>query len=111
MKPEPRLAEALADARRRTDELFALLAPGALYSRSIPERHRLIFYLGHLEAFDWNLIGRKTLDLPAFHSEFDRLFEFGIDPPVGKAPEDQPSDWPPANEILSYNRRVRATVD
>ena len=98
-------------ARQRTDQLFDLLKPDALHSRPIPERHRLIFYLGHLEAFDWNLIARKTLDLPAFHPEFDRLFEFGIDPPVGKAPGDQPSDWPRANEILSYNQRVRARID
>ena len=45
-----------------------------------PERHRMIFYLGHLEAFDWNLIARYALDVPAFHPEFDRLFAFGIDP-------------------------------
>ena len=31
---------------------------------------------------------------PAFHAEFDRLFAFGIDPPPGQLPSDQPSDWP-----------------
>ena len=40
-------------ARARTDALFELLDPVALYDRPVPERHRLIFYLGHLEAFDW----------------------------------------------------------
>src|SRR5271165_3236974 len=81
-------------ARTRTDQLFERLRPEALYSRPIPERHRLIFYLGHLEAFDWNQICRNTLNITSFHPEFDRLFEFGIDPPVGMAPQDQPSDWP-----------------
>jgi iron(II)-dependent oxidoreductase len=98
-------------ARARTDELFTLLRPGALYSRPIPERHRLIFYLGHLEAFDWNQVCRNALDIPSFHPEFDRLFEFGIDPPVGKAPEDQPSDWPSEGEIQNYNQRTRANID
>ena len=98
-------------ARARTDELFTLLRPGALYSRPIPERHRLIFYLGHLEAFDWNQVCRNALDIPSFHPEFDRLFEFGIDPPVGKAPEDQPSDWPSEGEIQNYNQRTRAIID
>ena len=84
----------LDSARECTDQLFELLKPEALYSRPIPERHRLIFYLGHLEAFDWNQICRQALDVPSFHPEFDKLFEFGIDPPVGKAAEDQPSDWP-----------------
>ncbi len=101
----------LDSARECTDKLFELLKPEALYSRPIPERHRLIFYLGHLEAFDWNQICRQALDAPSFHPEFDKLFEFGIDPPVGKAPEDQPSDWPSADELRAYNGRVRKRID
>lgn len=98
-------------ARARTDQLFERLKSGALYSRPIPERHRLIFYLGHLEAFDWNQICRQALDIPSFHPEFDHLFEFGIDPPVGQAAQDQPSDWPSEREIQEYNKRTRAIVD
>jgi formylglycine-generating enzyme required for sulfatase activity len=101
----------MESARARTDELFALLSPSAVYSRPVPERHRLIFYLGHLEAFDWNLICRKTLDIPSFHPQFDKLFEFGIDPPVGKAADDQPADWPAVEEVLGYKRRVRQIID
>jgi formylglycine-generating enzyme required for sulfatase activity len=110
MRRQSQLAEALADARRRTDELFTLLVPDAFYDRPIPERHRNIFYLGHLEAFDWNLICRKTLDLPSFHPEFDKLFEFGIDPPAGRLPEDQPKDWPSVDEVKRYNTHVRQAV-
>src|ERR1035438_8578275 len=62
-------------ARARTDELFRFLRPGVLYSRPIPERHRLIFYLGHLEAFDWNQVCRQALDIPSFHPEFDHLLD------------------------------------
>lgn len=71
----------------------------------------MIFYLGHLEAFDWNLIGRYTLDRPAFHPSFDRLFAFGIDPPPGRLPSDEPSDWPRIDEVEDYNRRVREEID
>ncbi len=105
------LLERIESARARTDELFELLRPEALYSRPIPERHRLIFYLGHLEAFDWNQMCRQALDIPSFHPEFDRLFEFGIDPPVGKAAEDLPSDWPSEQEVRAYNQRVRRVID
>ena len=77
-------------ARECTDRLFELLKPEALYSRPIPERHRLIFYLGHLEAFDWNLIGGYALGKSPFHAEFDRLFAFGIDPPPGQLPSGPP---------------------
>jgi iron(II)-dependent oxidoreductase len=107
----PALVERLSSARGRTDELFELLQPQAVYSRPIPERHRLIFYLGHLEAFDWNQLARNTLSVPSFHPEFDKLFEFGIDPPVGSVAEDQPSDWPQLHEVRAYNQRVRQVID
>ncbi len=52
----------LLDARARTDELFRVVREEAIYDRPIPERHRIIFYVGHVEAFDWNLlaIGRHA---------------------------------------------------
>src|SRR5579864_3975474 len=81
-------------ARAQTDELFSLLAPSALYDRPVADRHRLIFYLGHVEAFDWNLLSKHAFDKPAFHPDFDKLSAFGIDPEPGRAPADQPSDWP-----------------
>jgi iron(II)-dependent oxidoreductase len=111
MARQSHLAEALNDARRRTDELFGLLVPDALYDRPIPERHRIIFYLGHLEAFDWNQVCRRRLEMPSFHPELDKLFELGIDPPPGRLPEDQPSDWPSAAEVELYNIRVRQAID
>ncbi|MCZ2154917.1 MAG: SUMF1/EgtB/PvdO family nonheme iron enzyme [Bryobacterales bacterium] len=98
-------------ARTETDNLFRLIGPETLYERPIPERHRLIFYLGHLEAFDWNLLGARALNLPRFHAEFDDLFAFGIDPPEGSAEGDKPSDWPSEDEVRNYNRRVRETLD
>src|ERR1700682_6691575 len=103
------LRERMLSARARTDQTFRILKPEACYARPIPERHRLIFYLGHLEAFDWNQIGRGALPLPAIHPEFDQLFEFGIDPPPGHAAADQPSDWPTQAEVLEYNRTARQT--
>ncbi len=107
----PALQKRLDSARQLTDSIFSLLKPEAFYSRPIPERHRLIFYLGHLEAFDWNLICRKTVGVGSFSPQFDTLFEFGIDPPVGQAAADQPSDWPSVDEIQAYNRRVRERID
>src|SRR3954468_2386932 len=101
----------LARARELTDDLFRLVRPDSMYERPIPERHRIVFYLGHLEAFDWNLLGRYALDRPPFQEEFDRLFAFGIDPPPGKLPDDRPSDWPSVAEVETYCRRVREEID
>lgn len=109
--PSAGLAARLSHARLRTDELFQLLRPEALRERPIRERHRLIFYLGHLEAFDWNMIARAAFELTPFREDLDRLLAFGIDPVDGNLPTDQPSDWPPEREILGYNRRVRKFID
>lgn len=97
-------------AQARTDELFALLPDETFGARPIAERHRLIFYLGHLEAFDWNLLGRDTLALGVHDEELDPLFAFGIDPLDGDLPRDAVSDWPSLPATLAYVRTVRARL-
>lgn len=104
------LMERALDARRRSDALFDIVRPDSLYERPIPERHRIIFYLGHLEAFDWNLLGGNGLGLKSSHSELDRLFAFGIDPVGGGLPGDQPSDWPGVEVVRDYVRTVRGLL-
>jgi ergothioneine biosynthesis protein EgtB len=88
-----------------------LLKPEALYERPIPERHRIVFYLGHLESFDWNLIADGGLGVPSFNKTFDQLFAFGIDPMNGNLPHDRPGDWPMAEEIRRYNAALREGID
>lgn len=107
----PRLHARLIEARSATDKLFQVPVSDALYDRPIPERHRIVFYLGHVEAFDWNLLGSYGYGLKSFHPEFDRLFAFGIDPVDGGLPSDRPSDWPPLKEIHQYNSRIRQELD
>jgi iron(II)-dependent oxidoreductase len=101
----------LAKARAETDHLFEMIAPAAMYERPIPERHRIIFYLGHLEAFDWNMVCVASFGTASFHPDFDRLFAFGIDPTDGGLPDDRPGDWPGVEEVRTYCRRVREKVD
>jgi gamma-glutamyl hercynylcysteine S-oxide synthase len=105
------LVQSLAEARQRTDELFSIVKPDALYDRPISERHRIIFYIGHLEAFDWNLLRERVLKLESFHPEFDRLFAFGIDPVGGGLPTDQPHDWPSMTAVREYVTNIRNSLD
>ncbi len=98
-------------ARAETDRLFAMLAPEALYARPVEDRHRLVFYLGHIDAFEWNLLARRGDAAPSFHPTFDALFARGIDPAPGMAPSDSPRDWPKLKEIHEYNLQVRQWLD
>jgi gamma-glutamyl hercynylcysteine S-oxide synthase len=104
------LLKRFADARAGSDRLFAIVRPDALYERPIADRHRIVFYLGHLEAFEGNLF-RDTVGLPSFNPEFDRLFAFGIDPVGTALPSDLPGDWPTLEEIRDYNQRLRDQID
>jgi gamma-glutamyl hercynylcysteine S-oxide synthase len=97
-------------ARDRSDELFDIVRPESLYDRPIAERHRIIFYVGHLEAFDWNLL-QGPLELTSFDPNFDKLFAFGIDPVGDGLPTDEPKDWPSPEQVHQYNARLRNTLD
>ena len=101
------LLDRLHSAREVTDQLFDVVKPAFLYERPIPERHRIIFYIGHLESFDWNLLRERIFDLPSLQPEFDQLFAFGIDPVGGGLPTDVPGDWPSLDKVRDYARRIR----
>jgi len=101
----------LSAARACTDRIVSLFKPETLYERPIPERHRVIFYVGHLEAFDWNQICRWTLGQSSFHPTFDALFEAGIDPEVGSGRDDTPEEWPSIEAVQRYNAKARESVD
>ncbi|HJT98592.1 MAG TPA: DinB family protein, partial [Rhodanobacteraceae bacterium] len=100
----------LADARRRTDALLKLVPPSRMLERPIPERHRFLFYLGHLEAFDRNLLGARGTSERA-PSGLDTLFAFGIDPQGDDLPHDAASDWPDLARVRAYCHDVRHTLD
>lgn len=105
------LVQRLLEARQVTDALFAIVKPEFLYERPIRERHRIVFYIGHLEAFDRNLLDQRVAELPAFAPELDQLFAFGIDPVGGGYPTDQPRDWPALDTVREYASRAREQID
>ena len=101
----------LSAAREVTDNLFRVVRPEALYDRPIAERNRIVFYIGHVEAFDWNLLTSTLFEASGFNPGFDKLFAFGIDPVGGGLPSDRATDWPALTEIDRYARRGRETID
>ena len=105
------LKQELHIARAESDRLFGILTEDALYERPIAQRHRVLFYIGHLEGFDSIQICREGLGLASPDSKFDSLFQAGIDPDAGNLPTDQPSDWPTLRQVRDYVDRCRQHVD
>ena len=68
------LIQELRSARLESDRLFSILKHEALYERPIAERHRVIFYIGHLDGFDSIQICREALGINSPDTELDALF-------------------------------------
>lgn len=106
-----KLLEEVQQARAESDRLFEILSDDGIYSRPIAERHRVIFYIGHLDGFDAIQICREGLGMVSPDPEFDRLFQAGIDPDATHLPTDTPADWPRLEQVRGYVERCRQRVD
>lgn len=106
-----KLLEDLQGARAESDRLFSILKPEALYERPIAERHRVIFYLGHLDGFDLIQICREGLGVKSQNPQLDALFQAGIDPDSANLPKDTPADWPTLQQVGDYVSQCRRQVD
>ncbi|MGH9640146.1 MAG: SUMF1/EgtB/PvdO family nonheme iron enzyme, partial [Bryobacteraceae bacterium] len=98
-------------ARTQSERLFGILKPDTLFERPIALRHRVIFYLGHLDGFDSIQICRQGLGLKSPDPDLDDLFQAGIDPDSSALPQDTPADWPPLEQVQAYTERCRRRVD
>ena len=105
------LRNAVLEARANSDRLFDIVREDSLYERPIPERNRIVFYIGHLEAFDWNVFRTHLFALESRTPVLDKLFAFGIDPVDGGLPTDQPADWPSLSEVRNYVQSLRNLID
>ncbi len=98
--------------RRRTAEVFGMLAPEAYHERPIALRNPIVFYEGHLPAFSVNTLLKKGLGEPGIDPRFEVLFERGIDPEDQSAVPGALASWPPRAEIQAYGERAdRAIVE
>ncbi|ESZ95365.1 DUF323 domain protein [Sclerotinia borealis F-4128] len=86
-----------------------------LTEKPIRLRNACIFYLGHIPTFlDMQLI-KVTKEPLCEPSSYHAIFERGIDPDVDNpeqchAHSEIPDEWPPLEEILSYQENVRGKV-
>src|SRR5262249_12531201 len=105
------LGAALVAAWERSDRLFAWVAEEALAARPIRLRQPFLFYFGHLPAFAWNHLARRTVGWASFAPDFDALFEAGIDPPDDADPAGEPAEWPALAAVMAYRDRVREDLE
>src|SRR6266571_2584316 len=87
--------------RTRSSELFDLLDERAYYSRPIALRHPIVFYEGHLPAFSFNTLVKKTIGRSSIDPRLETLFARGIDPHESAAAAHQFA-WPRRDEVHRF---------
>ncbi|HEY0592826.1 MAG TPA: 5-histidylcysteine sulfoxide synthase, partial [Thermoanaerobaculia bacterium] len=63
--------------RERSRALFRMIPDGSYLERPIPLRHPIVFYDGHLPAFNVNTLAKKGHGLPGVDDQLEILFERG----------------------------------
>lgn len=86
-----------------------------LGSKPIKLRNPFIFYLGHIPTFLDIQLTRGTGGPPTEPKTYWSIFERGIDPDVDDpqkchAHSKVPDEWPPVEEILEYQTKVRQRI-
>lgn len=83
-----------------------------LLDKPIKLRNACIFYIGHIPTFLDIQLNKTTKTPPTEPSNYASIFERGIDPDVDDPQKchshsEIPDEWPPIEEILAYQDRVR----
>ncbi len=93
--------------RQRSDEFFGIADEASYYTAPIYLRHPLVFYDGHVDAFNWNVLFRKILKRPSFNPQFDALFARGIDPSSSDhAQRLKIEHWPSRDKVKAYKEEI-----
>jgi formylglycine-generating enzyme required for sulfatase activity len=87
-----------------------------LLSKPINLRNACIFYLGHIPTFLDIHMARATDGKPTDPAYFWQIFERGIDPDVDDpekchAHSEIPDTWPPLDEILTHQQKIREKAE
>jgi ergothioneine biosynthesis protein EgtB len=96
--------------RERSRAWFDLLTPEAYEAQPIALRHPVVFYEGHVAAFNVNTLVKRGLGAPGVDTDLEVLFERGIDPDEHAAPHATVS-WPARARVLEFAAAADGAVE
>jgi len=87
-----------------------------LLEKPIKLRNACIFYLGHIPTFLEIQLNKVSAEPACEPTYYPKIFERGIDPDVDNpehchAHSEVPDEWPPLDEILEFQVKVRSKVE
>ncbi len=95
--------------RRRSDALFDMLDEATYYERPIALRNPIVFYEGHLPAFNVIVLIKRGLGRPGVDERLETLFARGIDPEdvASAQARGNPTGWPTRGEVARLRAKGR----
>lgn len=99
------------EGRARSAEVFAIPKPDAYYDRPIPLRNPIVFYEGHLPAFNINTVIKLTRNERGIDERYEVLFARGIDPDSPDAAKSPTDVWPSRDCVQKYGRQSDAMIE
>lgn len=108
-KRDPR--EWFRDGRARSAEVFAIPKPDAFYDRPIALRNPIVFYEGHLPAFNINTVIKLVRGERGIDEHYETLFARGIDPESEDAAKSPTDLWPSRDCVHKYGRDADAMIE
>ncbi|MEA5578564.1 5-histidylcysteine sulfoxide synthase [Anabaena sp. UHCC 0451] len=90
----------------------SLISSDTFYLNPDSLRNKLIFYLGHSAVFYINKLIRVGLLENRINSQFEILFELGVDPETPDELENATKDinWPDVSQVWEYREKAKAEI-
>jgi len=97
--------------RQTSKAVFSIPVDSAYYDRPIDLRNPIVFYEGHLPAFNVNTLIKLALNGHGINEDYEILFARGIDPDSVDAVRNPTDVWPKRHEVQAYGRTADAMVE
>ena len=99
------------EGRARSKQIFAIPVEDAYYERPIPLRNPIVFYEGHLPAFNVNTLIKLALREPGIDDHYETLFARGIDPEDEVSAKSPTDLWPTRNCVQKYGAQSDELIE
>lgn len=99
------------EGRARSKQIFAIPVEEAYYERPIALRNPIVFYEGHLPAFNVNTLIKLALREPGIDDHYETLFARGIDPEDEVSAKSPTDLWPTRQCVQKYGAQSDELIE
>jgi gamma-glutamyl hercynylcysteine S-oxide synthase len=97
--------------RARSKRIFDIPKPDHYYDRPIKLRNPIVFYEGHLPAFNVNTLIKRGLGRNGVDDDYELLFERGIDPDDEGGVKSPTDFWPARAKVQAYGAAADQLIE